>query len=321
MKNHFFTFLKICFAIGLIIYAEHKGIIRWSDLDILWEQKLKLFVSIIIIILVNLNIALRWKRLIHHAQPETSESSFFRFSVVVFISAFFNTFLPGSVAGDLLRFKYANYLHSKLDTKKTLSTSLIDRLGGLLNLIFLAGVGSFAIPFSHGALGYTFLIVQFLSILSLMYFVFLFFPTKISYKYVEKIPFFKSSHKNFLKIMISYQKPLRLNAFLTFINQVFILGMLLWWYLPNLNGILDAIHAISASALGLMLTSVPIAPAGAGVGHILFETLFNYLGLPNGALVFNIYFILVIFVNLIGLIPFLLIKSDSALKKEQKIIL
>ena len=64
--------------------------------------------------------------------------------------------------------------------------------------------------------------------------------------------------------------------------------------------------------------SIPIAPAGLGVGHAAFHTLFGYFGIKDGASLFNIYFIFVIMTNLTGIIPYLLIDRKKEPLKNLK---
>jgi hypothetical protein len=202
---------------------------------------------------------------------------------------------------------------------KTFYTSIYDRFLGLINLIFLAGIAAQTIPYKAGPLGITFFIVQVMTIFPLIFFVFLFLPIKKINNLINRAPLLKQTHKVILQTMASYQKPLRFNLVLTFINQMMILSVLIWWDLPFLNNGMEILHAFAASALGLMLIAVPIAPAGAGVGHIMFETLFKHLGLSNGANIFNVYFFLVLFVNFLGIIPFFLVKNDQKQNSLPKI--
>ena len=67
------------------------------------------------------------------------------------------------------------------------------------------------------------------------------------------------------------------------------------------------------TALGFGFIAVPISPAGAGVGHVVFETLYREVGLSQGANLFNLYFLINFSINLVGIIPFLLTKADKKL--------
>ena len=91
--------------------------------------------AVVVFPLVFLITAFRWNRLldalgIHLSQPRT-----FTISMV---GAFYNTFMPGSTGGDVLKAYYASkQTHHR--TRAVLSV-VIDRILGLLSLIILGGV-------------------------------------------------------------------------------------------------------------------------------------------------------------------------------------
>lgn len=76
---------------------------------------------------------------------------------------------------------------------------------------------------------------------------------------------------------------------------------------PFLNAPLTLGKAFTFVPLGLMATAVPISPAGMGVGHAIFGTLFGYYGITGGASLFNLYFLSMVFINLLGLFPYLVL--------------
>ena len=52
----------------------------------------------------------------------------------------------------------------------------------------------------------------------------------------------------------------------------------------------------------MIITAIPISPGGLGVGHAAFEKIFQYFTVMNGANLFNIYWIVFILNNLLGII-------------------
>ena len=63
--------------------------------------------------------------------------------------------------------------------------------------------------------------------------------------------------------------------------------------------------------LGLIATALPISPAGLGIGHAAFESLYNVFERSGGANVFNLFILIQIFVFLFGVIPFLMNKQEK----------
>jgi glycosyltransferase 2 family protein len=85
-------------------------------------------------------------------------------------------------------------------------------------------------------------------------------------------------------------------------------GVLVFWALihPFVEGRMDFIQALAFIPLGLMALALPIAPSGLGVGHAIFQKLFQFSGIENGASLFNLFFVLTLTINLLGAIPYLL---------------
>jgi hypothetical protein len=63
--------------------------------------------------------------------------------------------------------------------------------------------------------------------------------------------------------------------------------------------------------IGLVLTSIPIAPAGVGTGHAAFLYLFHLIGSDRGADVFSLYAIGNLFTGLIGGLVYLQFKAHN----------
>ena len=63
-------------------------------------------------------------------------------------------------------------------------------------------------------------------------------------------------------------------------------------------------YALAFIPLGLITVMIPISPQGLGVGHAMFQELFSYFNIMNGASLFNVYFIFVVCVNLLGVFPY-----------------
>ena len=77
-------------------------------------------------------------------------------------------------------------------------------------------------------------------------------------------------------------------------------------------------QAMTILPIGMIIISLPIAPAGLGVGHAAFHSLFGYFGIDNGASLFNIYFILVLITNLTGVIQYILSSTKKSMKEMEE---
>ena len=57
--------------------------------------------------------------------------------------------------------------------------------------------------------------------------------------------------------------------------------------------------------IGALITIIPLAPGGMGVGHVAFEKLFHLVNAHGGANAFNLFFIGQTALNCLGVLPFL----------------
>lgn len=72
----------------------------------------------------------------------------------------------------------------------------------------------------------------------------------------------------------------------------------------------------SVFTISLLITILSMAPGGLGVGHLMVELLFSDVGLPSGADVFNVFFVLTTLFSLIGALPYLL--PDAASRRRAR---
>jgi len=68
---------------------------------------------------------------------------------------------------------------------------------------------------------------------------------------------------------------------------------------------MNFIQALAFIPIGLMTLALPVAPSGLGVGHAIFQKLFELSAITNGASLFNLYFVVCLVVNIFGVIPYL----------------
>ena len=71
--------------------------------------------------------------------------------------------------------------------------------------------------------------------------------------------------------------------------------------------------------IGLITIALPIAPGGVGVGHVAFESLYQFVGVSGGADIFNLFVIIQLSVYLLGVIPYLLHSGEYRLPQKAEI--
>ena len=151
----------------------------------------------------------------------------------------------------------------------------------------------------------------------------LFLPIRfqnIIFKLCEKLPVIGSKIKTTLEqawLFGKYKKT----TFQCFTISVFVqfLGITSIWILtrPYYPEPIPLSLLLGIIPIGLISIAIPISPAGAGVGHVVFEKLFSLLGVPNGASLFNLHFLIMIFTNLIGVIPYVLFAKKHSIEEAE----
>ncbi len=241
---------------------------------------------------------------------------------------FFSSVLPGAVTGDLIKMMYARSLDPKLSRSFLLTSVMFDRIIGLVGLIFLLGVSSIAFysemisisPDIRDIIGINFILLAGASALILS----LFLPQKLNYfilRPVRKIPMIGHKLEDLLNQvwLVGANKNAVFKCLgLSIVSQIFCCLALWTLATPFIETPVPIHFAFTFIPLGLISIAIPVTPAGLGVGHAIFGTLFAYFGTKTGASIFNLFFIAIQTVNLIGVIPFLTTdrKKRPSLQKQ-----
>jgi glycosyltransferase 2 family protein len=243
---------------------------------------------------------------------------------VAWIGNFFSSVLPGSVSGDLIKMLYVQKYDASLSKKFILASIFIDRLMGLSGLILLVGLTSifFGGQISEKAPGMqplleTNYLLAAAVIASIL--LFAFFHHLIRKIFVLLQPRFLT--QLWVRVIILWDDLVLIKnrlfkaVLLSLVVQFG--GVVVFWLLiyPFVSGQMDFIQALAFIPLGLMTLALPIAPSGLGVGHAIFQKLFEFSGISNGASLFNLYFVVTLMVNLMGAVPYLLTRSSTEAKK------
>jgi hypothetical protein len=316
----FKTILKFGFAGAILIWLIKKG-----DLDLslisqaITLHPLSVTLCIFLVLFSAVGTSFRWKLLLE----VKSQGKLPRKKIIglTWIGLLFSSVLPGAVTGDVLKVVYAKDLDATLTKTFLITSALMDRIIGLLGLLFLLGFFSIwhyseLIALSidmKKLLQFNF----FLLMGAIGFFITLFLPQKIQIKILEilkKIPLFGNS---FFKVLsgvwaMGSEKVTILKCL--GMSIIFQAGNVLAIYVisyPFFTADINLSTFFTFIPLGLMCTALPISPAGLGIGHAAFGTLFSYYGISKGASLFNLYFLCLVFVNLMGIFPFFLMGKRS----------
>jgi uncharacterized membrane protein YbhN (UPF0104 family) len=237
------------------------------------------------------------------------------------VGFFFNTAMPGAIGGDIIKAIYIMREQSPGGGKTPAMLSvLLDRIVGLIGLFVMGGV---AVAFSYEQLIANPITAQLMSGLALVVscsaiflgLVFVSYPDgRDPFKKILslKIPGFSVLHGIYEALRSYRAKPLILIS--TIVISVFIQVIFLF-FMGFIGRIMYGSDAFDQALLapifpfGILITAIPLAPGGLGVGHAAFDKLFTMVGLPGGANVFNAYVLSQLLLNLFGIIPYLSMKT------------
>lgn len=313
LKTILLNTIKLVIAGALIGWLVGSGKLDFKLLAQLKNHPSAVFIALILSVLNFWLTSWRWRKILkartNFYLPMTGMMK------VTWIGQFFSSVLPGSVSGDLVKVLYVQGLHKELSKKFIFASILIDRAMGLSGLILLVGLSSLlfsshileAAPAMAPLLNTNFILAG-IVLLSLIVFFFFHGGIRLFMTSMEKLFIPKAWQKgiglwdDLTSIRSKMMKAVVISLVVQFI------GVLVFWVLirPFVSEKMDFLQALAMIPLGLMTLALPVAPSGLGVGHAIFQKLFELSSIDNGASLFNLYFVLTLSVNLMGAIPYLL---------------
>ncbi len=319
MKSFIKNTLKLVLAFGLIYWLVESGKLDFSLLKKLFASPLTVIIAILLLQFDNGIAAFRLRIILH--KKASQSISFLKVYLANWIGIFFNSVLPGSVTGDLIKIFYIQDLDKNFSKRFLLGAVFIDRVVGLLGLVSVGGIVCLLnyqtlvnlSPDVANLIHVNILLTLGVVISLLMIFFFPGFPLLISGK-CKKI---SSLEKIMLKLesiwesLCSFRNKILILLALSMTLQSIII--FIFWYLasPYSVGDLSLVTVFSIMPIGFISISLPIAPAGLGVGHVVFENLLGYFNITNGASLFNIYFFVVLISNLTGVFPYVFYRGKN----------
>ncbi len=238
------------------------------------------------------------------------------------VGFFFNTAMPGAVGGDIVKAVYIVRDQSGPTGKTPAMLSVIlDRIVGLIGL-FAMGVVAAAMSLPQlNANPVTADLIKglgFVVACSLIFLGVVFVPYKDGKDPVArilslKIPLFGVLSGIYTALRSYRNRP---GVIFATIGISILIQLLFLWFMGFIGRILYGVDQFDVALLapvfpfGILVTAIPLAPGGLGVGHAAFEKLFALVGLPGGANVFNVYVLSQLMLNLTGIFPYLSMKSN-----------
>jgi uncharacterized protein (TIRG00374 family) len=313
------TGIKVAFVLGLLYFLSRRGFLSARETSRAlsnWRDSLPALGAMLVSALLG---AVRWQLLLRGQGIRLSGS---RVTQLTLIGNFFNIALPGAVSGDLVK---AFYVGKEVEGQRARSfgSILFDRVAGLSALVMISAaalVMGFS-QFAHSAVmtgTRVFIVVGAACIVAFYGYLFLVREQhdpvlKLLRAAVGKIPRAKSLAEIYVGLRhYHHHRMIVLQVLVISIVVQLLVGWSCWHFALALGetGLpLLALYVIVP--LGLLVTAVPVAPAGVGTGHAAFLFLFGLLGCQRGADIFTLFALCNILVGAIGGIVYLRFRSHE----------
>lgn len=319
IKSSLVLAVKILVAVGLIAYMVKAGHLDPKDLVRLMTP-FNVIIAQLLVGITTLVAAWRWIILLRARQIEVS----LRYGFGLYlIGIFFNHALPGSVGGDMVRGYYLVSDHPQHRVDGILSI-LIDRILGLYSFFILTLIAvafDFEFVLSHEKIRWVALACGLVFLGMTMFFLVLFSKRLARW---FGLGFLERHVQSVHKIVIAFQhfgkRPsvIFYSIFVSLLCQIS--TMFFFYHIAISSGEVDVTWQaiLFAVPMGFLVTAVPIAPAGIGVGQVAFSYLFQaYLQRPTqfGATAITAYQLTVVCWALLGAILYLKRRRPDDLNK------
>jgi len=309
IKTRLITIIKFAIAIAIIFYMISTGKLDLHQIAQISHKKWMIVEVVLAILAVYALCTIRWYYLLIWQGIPVS------FGIVAKINCtgiFFNSFMPGALGGDLVKAFYIAKENKDYRTKAVM-TIIIDRILGFETLMIVALAALFInydTISSNPQLKALSIVICVYIIVSIIAAAAV-FSRRIKHFFIliglrdliYKLPI----KERLLKIYSAFhtyadQKTRLLKAMaitipldIVSIYAFFIIGREMGESLVSMASYFTAVPA------GLVVTSLPIAPAGIGVGQGAFYNLFEWFGASSGAIgatIITIYQFIMIAVNM-----------------------
>jgi len=317
------TSLKLLLAVAIIVWLSTSGKLDFSLIGRSFYSGYSWAFCFALLFIQAIGSSFRWRWLLHQ-NPDLEKITTLEAAKLTWIGLFFNSFLPGAVTGDLIKLLYVRDIAPKLSKTFLVTSVFVDRILGLIGLILILGSSSLIFykdiidlsPQMKGLLQFNFL----LFFGAIVFITFLLIPRKtqeLALNLVNKIPVIgQKVFKTLQSIWIlGDNKKVLIKCILisSLLQSIAFYGFYLLTS-PFYSQAIPFPYIVTFIPLGFMAVAIPISPAGLGVGHVAFDKLFLMVGIEGGASFFNLFFLVLLAVNALGVIPYLLSNKKNISK-------
>lgn len=292
MKSYAVTLLKLCFAALIIYYMVATGKLDLNQISQILHKKTMILKVIVTLLAVVVLTTTRWYYLLLWQGITTTFKAVLRINC---IGMFFNSFMPGALGGDLVK---AFYIAKDNKARKVgaVMTILIDRIIGFQAIMIVAFVALFfnhKVMMSNPQLQTLAFAIAFYIACSFVAAACVFsvrvkklFVSIGVKKLVCKLPKNDFLFKIYDAFHVYARQKTRLLKAIAITILVDVLNIYIFFIIGRGMGedMVSLTSYLTAIPVGILMLSLPVAPAGIGVGQVAFYNLFLWFGARSGSI-------------------------------------
>jgi glycosyltransferase 2 family protein len=322
LKNRGKFALKAAVGALLIFYVLRSKMIDFGTLKSLLKSPANFVIALSFLTISSLFCTWRWLLLV---KVQGLALSFQKLFSLTMIGNFFNTFMPGSVGGDLIKAWYIAGQEPQRRTKAVF-TVILDRVVGLAVILFYSAItlaiySSWIKQHLHlKVIAYSVWIYGVLAILSAIAF---FRPGFWNLRPIRKTLSGISKSPRLSRItdsLLLYRKHARIVFISLLLSSASIFGQSLFYAFQGMKiGVeMELAQYFFIVPIAMVVSAIPILPGGIGTGQVAFYHLFAWMDVPNpelGATLCTLVQIYTILFNCVGALFYLKFKRHPDLSK------
>lgn len=305
--RHLKTALKLALVVGLLYYLSQRGFLSIHETKKAFNRPDLIISGMLAGLLSSFLGVIRWYWLL---EAQGLHIGFKRACQLTYVGNFFNIALPGAVSGDFVK---AFYVGKEIRGQRgrAFGSILFDRVAGVSALVLLAAG---AAVFGHDQIppGVFTAIRPFLLIAAACVLAFFGYLFLLHENHDPVLSLFRRAEKKFSAAgsLLRIYEGVRVyhhhrSTVLKVLAISLLIHLIVGWICIQFVTALGETHLqlfpiYLVVPLGLLVTAVPIAPAGVGTGHVAFTYFFNLIGSARGADVFTLFVLSNLLVGALG---------------------
>lgn len=322
------TLIKLFLVGGLFYLLAERGFLSLDATKRALMQYQYIIPSFFLMLTCTILSIYRWHILL---QAQGIGMPFSRVFSLGFIGNFFNIALPGAVSGDVVKAFYASK-EKKGNGAKTLGSILFDRVVGVSALLIVAVVAmalSLNSPWHTNVFRSIQLIVTLAGVGVVSFFIYLFLikdnydpflillkKSEARFKFINKITRTYES----LRVYHHHKGTVLIAMIISCLIHCMVIYVSINFSAAFGETQIPSLGLFVIVPLGMIITAIPVMPAGIGTGHAAFTYLFLLFGSQRGADVYTLFALYKIFEGAMGGLVFLRYKgSDASIDLTQEI--